>query len=104
MIAQVPRLCRTYVSAKVYENIQMLLTWVVHNPCDGMNGKSQIQSAVRVDPDKHASEFQVLGLDVWKNLWRAVSFERSRRERGFGIVPARGCSGWMLKRLKNFVK
>ena len=81
MIAKVPRLCRTCVSAKVNENIQMLLTWVVHDPCDGMNGKSQIQSAVRVDPDKHAREFQALGLDVWKNLWRAVSFERSRRER-----------------------
>ena len=58
----------------------MLLAWVVHHPCDGMNGESQIQSAVRVDPHEHARKFQMLGLDVRKNLWRAVSFERSRRE------------------------
>ena len=81
VIAQIPLLCRTCVSTKVNENIQMLLAWVVHHPCDGMNGESQIQSAVRVDPYKHTREFQILGLDVWKNLWRAVSFERSRRER-----------------------
>ena len=81
MIAQVPALCRTHASAKMNENVQVLLAWVVHHPCDGMDGKSQIQSAVCVDPHKHARELQMLGLDVWKNLWRAVSFERSGRER-----------------------
>ena len=80
MIAQVPGLCRAHVSAKVNEDVQVLMAWVMHHPCNGVNGESQIQSAVCVDPCKHAREFQTLGLDVWKNLRRAVSFERSGRE------------------------
>ena len=50
------------------KNIQVLLVWDVHHPCDGMNGKGQIQFAVRVDPYKHARKLQMLGLDIGKNL------------------------------------
>ena len=61
-----PALCRTHVSVKMNGNVQVLLAWVVHHPCDGMDGKSQIQSAACVDPHEHTRKFQMLGLDVWK--------------------------------------
>jgi hypothetical protein len=87
------------------ENAQVLLAWVVHHPCDGMDGKSQIQSEVRVDPCKHARKLQVLGLDVWKNTG-GQSALGGREERGLASVPVRGCScsGRMLKRLKFFIR
>ena len=105
MIAQVPGLCRAHVSAKVNEDVQVLLAWVMHHPCNGVNGESQIQSAVCVDPYKHTREFQILGLDLMSGrISEGQSALRGREERGLTRVPVRGCSGRIFKRLKNFVR
>ena len=103
MIAQVPGLCRAHASAKVYENVQVLLAWVVNHSCDGMDGKSQIQVAVCVDPYKHAIPASFRYLDLMSGrISGGQSALRGREERGLASVPVRGCSGRILKKAKEF--
>ena len=101
MIAQVPALCRTYVPVEMNENVQVLLAWVVNHSCDGMDGKSQIQVAVCVDPYKHVIPASFRYLDLMSGrISGGQSALRGREERGLASVPVRGCSGRILKRLK----
>ena len=57
-------MCGAHASAKVNGDVQVFLAWVVHHPCDSMDRESQIQSAVRVDPNRHACGLQAPGLGV----------------------------------------